>query len=65
MLGGARPLSSEQLEKLRRVSPQSYGKDVPGIAVCEPAHRTEDEEDIPDERLREYVEEAIRKMKLG
>jgi L-fuculose-phosphate aldolase len=64
MLGGARPLSVEQLEKLRMVSPQSYGKNVPGIAVCEPAPRPEFDEEIPDERLREYVEEAIRKMKL-
>ncbi|MDH3252870.1 MAG: class II aldolase/adducin family protein [Ignavibacteria bacterium] len=64
MLGGARPLSLEQLEKLRRVSPQSYGKDVPGMAVCEPAPQMREDEEIPDERLREYVEEAIRKMNL-
>jgi L-fuculose-phosphate aldolase len=64
MLGGARPLSHEQLEKLRKVSPQSYGKNVSGVAVCEPAPRSHADEEIPDDRLRAYVEDALRKMKL-
>ncbi|MBM2839574.1 MAG: Class aldolase family protein, partial [Bacteroidetes bacterium] len=36
MLGGAEALTTDEVEKLRKVSVQSYGKDFSGKVACEP-----------------------------
>ncbi len=58
MLGGARPLPPEQVEKLRSISTRSYGKQATGSCITGPED-TPDE--IPDDHLKTYIEEAIRK----
>jgi L-fuculose-phosphate aldolase len=58
MLGGAKPLTSEQVEKLRSVSVQSYGKDFSGKVACatDDAHGPE----LSEEDIRSYVAEKLR-----
>jgi L-fuculose-phosphate aldolase len=60
MLGGEKPLTAEEVEKLRRVSVESYGKDFSGKIACAPA------EHIPatpeEEEVRQYVMETLRRL---
>jgi L-fuculose-phosphate aldolase len=58
MLGGPQPLPRDQVEKLRGISTQSYGKETGASCVSGPEAAADD---IPDDRLRSYIEEAIRK----
>lgn len=64
MLGGARPLGPEQVEKLRSISTQSYGKDASLNASCIPGPPPVPEE-IPDDHLRAYIEDALRKLNIS
>ncbi|MBI5472438.1 MAG: class II aldolase/adducin family protein [Ignavibacteriae bacterium] len=59
MLGGAKPLSSDDLEKLRTVSVQSYGKDFSDKIACTIPDSRDDE--ISETTLRTYVLESLRK----
>ncbi|HTK81220.1 MAG TPA: class II aldolase/adducin family protein [Bacteroidota bacterium] len=58
MLGGEKPLSSEQIEKLRGISVSAYGKDFSGKPACEP----ESVSGAPsDEEIRSLVRQMIQK----
>ncbi len=61
MLGGERPLSPEQVEKLRSVSVASYGKDFSGLVACAAGAPALGPETPPpsDEELRELVRQMI------
>lgn len=64
MLGGERPLSPEDVEKLRAISQQSYGLDPSGKLECEPgAGRSIPAAGSPDPEIREVVREMINKRK--
>ena len=60
MLGGGKALSSEDVEKLRAISQQAYGKDFSVKPACEPDAAAET--NIPnDEEIRSIVRQMIRK----
>jgi len=60
MLGGQRSLTPEQLDKLRNISQESYGKDFSNKPQCKTS--IEPAEEIPhDEEIRNLVREMIRK----
>ena len=60
LLGGQRPLTSDQLEKLRTISPESYGKDFTDKPQCRTEERSE--ERIPaDDDILNLVRQMIRK----
>lgn len=52
MLGGAHSLKREDVERLRGVSVQSYGKDFSTRIACEPAPGVAD---LSEEELKDYV----------
>jgi L-fuculose-phosphate aldolase len=59
MLGGAHTLSEQELEKLRSVSVQSYGKDFSEKIACQLGEQSSSEE-ISEDQLRAYVERILR-----
>lgn len=61
MLGGAHALSTEEVEKLRRVSVQSYGKDFSGKIAC----ATDEEQELSEEELRRYVMERLHSLGIA
>jgi len=62
MLGGERPLSPEDIEKLRAISQQSWGKDFIGKIACETSCAKEDNSvsSPSDEEIRELVKKMLR-----
>jgi L-fuculose-phosphate aldolase len=60
LLGGARSLTEEQLEKLRRVSVQSYGKDFSTKIACEIPEASS--ADMTESELRSYVERKLQEL---
>ena len=62
VLGGEKPLTREELEKLRAVSPISYGKEIPELP---PEAQLSAEEGMTEERLRELIREALAGVKRG
>jgi L-fuculose-phosphate aldolase len=60
LLGGARSLSEEQVEKLRRVSLQSYGKDFSGKIACEIPESPSAE--LTEQELRWYVAQKLHEL---
>jgi len=60
VLGGEKPLSSIDIEKLNRISGSSYGKDFSNKIACESATPNQD----PSEsELKEMIKEVMSKMK--
>lgn len=60
MLGGEKNLSASDVEKLRAIRQQAYGKDFAGKPVCETGNRPQAE--IPsDEEIRSIVRQMIRR----
>jgi L-fuculose-phosphate aldolase len=66
MLGGEKPLTAEEVEKLRTISQQSYGKDFSSKIACETSCARE-EDSVPsspesnsDEDVREIVRQMLR-----
>jgi L-fuculose-phosphate aldolase len=63
LLGGEKPLSEADLEKLRQISEASYGKDFEEKIACVPSG---DEKDTPpsysEEELREIVREVLNRL---
>ncbi|MBI1802952.1 MAG: class II aldolase/adducin family protein [Ignavibacteriae bacterium] len=58
MLGGAKPLSSSEVEKLRAISQRAYAKDFSDKIACEPESGNSNE--VPtDEEIREIVRQMI------
>jgi L-fuculose-phosphate aldolase len=58
MLGGAHALTGQELEKLRNVSVQSYGKDFSNKIACKIGEEATDEE-IQEPQLRAYIERVL------
>lgn len=61
MLGGARTLSEEDVEKLRKVSIQSYGKDFSGKIACS----TESDSSFSEPEVRRYILEKLHALGLA
>lgn len=62
MLGGARGLTTGELEKLKRVSVQSYGKDFSTRIACEPGES--EGADLPDDEVKRYIAEKLNALGL-
>lgn len=61
MLGGEKALSPEDIEKLRAISQQSYGKDFSQRIACEPSLADPSASDVApsNEEIREIVRQMI------
>jgi L-fuculose-phosphate aldolase len=62
-LGGARSLTREDVEKLRKVSVQSYGKDISGKIAC--ALGEQEHPEVSEEDVRQFVTEKLHKLGLS
>jgi L-fuculose-phosphate aldolase len=62
MLGGARTLTTEDVEKLRNVSVQSYGKDFSNKIACDLGEP--ESSDLSDEEMRRYVAAKLHALGL-
>jgi L-fuculose-phosphate aldolase len=62
MLGGTRPLSREDVGRLRDISVQSYGKDFSTKIACDP--RDSGTTDLTDEELRSYIARKLHSLGL-
>lgn len=60
MLGGERPLSVEDVDKLRAISRQSYGKDFSGLIACSPAR--DGDQSAPETPSDDAIREVVREM---
>lgn len=58
LLGGPRVLTEEDIEKLRRVSVQSYGKDISGMPGCV----TAGSEELSEEDVKRLVTEQLHRL---
>ena len=56
LLGGEKRLSAVELDRLRQVSVQSYGKDFSGKVSCAVAGV---EEDLSDDEVRQYIRKRL------
>jgi L-fuculose-phosphate aldolase len=63
MLGGEKALSTEDLEKLRKVSVESYGKDFSGKIAC--AVGDNEDAELSDEEVRRYVAEKLQALGIS
>ncbi|MBI5476708.1 MAG: class II aldolase/adducin family protein [Ignavibacteriales bacterium] len=61
MLGGEKPLTQEDVEKLKAISNQSYGKDFSKKIVCETSCSSEEKSvtSPSDEEIRELVKKML------
>jgi L-fuculose-phosphate aldolase len=61
MLGGEKPLTTEQVAQLRKISQQAYGKDFSAKVACEPSSsRDPVSSQVPtDEEIREVVKKML------
>ncbi len=60
MLGGEKPLSSAELEKLGKVSQSSYGRDFSGKIACQPAAMATE---LTESELKDMIRQVLDKMK--
>lgn len=60
VLGGARTLTRDKVEKLRNISVQSYGKDFSGKIACS----TESDSSVSEPELRRYILEKLHDLGL-
>jgi len=61
-LGGEKPLTAEEVAKLRTISGPSYGKDFSRKPTCEPAGEA-GEPEFTDEQVASIVEEVKRRLR--
>jgi L-fuculose-phosphate aldolase len=62
MLGGENVLSSDEVEKLRRISVESYGKDFSEKIACSTEESTSEE--MSETELRNYVAERLAHLRF-
>ena len=62
MLGGANVLTGENIEKLRTISVESYGKDFSGKIACETG--SGENTDLAEEETRRYVTAKLQELGL-
>jgi L-fuculose-phosphate aldolase len=60
VLGGEKPLSSNDIEKLNQISSSAYGKEMSGKITCEPARNDEDPSEL---QIKEMIKEVLSRMK--
>jgi L-fuculose-phosphate aldolase len=60
MLGGEKPLSAGDIDKLTKISESSYGKDFSGKIACEPVGENAD---LSEAELKKMIKEVLGKMK--
>lgn len=60
VLGGEKPLTGGDIEKLTKISESSYGKNFTGKVACEPTHQ---DSDVSENELKQLIREVIGKMK--
>ncbi|HCV42175.1 MAG TPA: class II aldolase family protein [Bacteroidetes bacterium] len=63
VLGGPRGLTREDVERLQKVSVQSYGKDFTGKIAC--AIDESEQPDLTEEELRKYVADKLHTLGLS
>jgi L-fuculose-phosphate aldolase len=64
LLGGEKPLSESDIEKLRKISAESYGKDFETKVACTPLKEERRESTVyTEEELRAIVREVVERMK--
>jgi L-fuculose-phosphate aldolase len=60
VLGGEKPLSTADIDKLTRISESSYGKDFSNKLACEPVmHKDE----VSESEIKDMIKEVLNKMK--
>jgi L-fuculose-phosphate aldolase len=60
LLGGEKPLTPEQIEKLRAISVPSYGKDFSGKIQCDAGCSVhDDEQPVNDEEMRAIIRKML------
>jgi L-fuculose-phosphate aldolase len=62
LLGGEKVLSSSDIEKLRKISLESYGKDLDTGIPCTPVEEKKDSTLYTEEELRAIVREVIKHL---
>ena len=63
LLGGEKPLSERDIEKLRKISTESYGKDFETKVACVPLNEGERDSTVyTEEELRAIVREVIERL---
>ena len=60
VLGGEKPLSTRDIDKLTTISVSSYGKDFTGKIACEPG---QSEDVVSETELKQMIREVMDKMK--
>jgi L-fuculose-phosphate aldolase len=60
VLGGEKPLSAGEIEKLKNISESSYGKDFTGKIACESSPR---DDELSAAEIKDMIKEVINKMK--
>lgn len=60
VLGGEKPLSPTDIDKLTTISQSSYGKDFSTKIACEPI---KDDVDVSESELKQMIKEVLDKMK--
>jgi len=60
VLGGEKPLSPIDIDKLTRISESSYGKDFSNKVACEPTASTEE---VSESEIKEMIKEVMGRMK--
>lgn len=60
VLGGEKPLSTGDIEKLTSISASSYGKDFSGKIACEPV---KEEDSVTETELKQMIRQVMSKMK--
>ncbi len=60
VLGGEKPLSAADIDKLGRISKESYGKEFSSKVACEPALH---EPDVSEAELKVMIREVLGRMK--
>lgn len=60
VLGGEKPLSTGEIDKLRNISELSYGRDLSGKISCEPV---KDASDISEAEIKEMIKEVLGEMR--
>lgn len=61
VLGGEKPLSRIDIDKLTRISESSYGKDFSNKVACEPVINRDE---LSESEIKEMIRETLSKMKV-
>jgi hypothetical protein len=65
MLGGEKVISAEDIEKLRAISQQSYGKNFSSKIACETGSSNPTQEPTKEVPTDEEIREVVKRMLSG